>query len=93
MQLHVIRGTQYTTIHYCRYLLFLAFHLPRVHETLSENTLTPKPSHLNIKNQLLLNKNRYSRTRIEETRTKEKFGYKKRFHSSAFMQDKLSTLI
>ena len=30
----------------------------------------------------------YSRTRIKET-----LGYKKRFHSSAFMQDKLSTLI
>ena len=28
-----------------------------------------------------------------KTRIKETFGYKKRFHSSAFMQDKLSTLI
>ena len=36
---------------------------------------------------------KYSRTRIKETRIKETFGYKKRFHSSAFMQDKLSTLI
>ena len=27
------------------------------------------------------------------TRIKETFGYKKRFHSSNFMQDKLSTLI
>ena len=30
----------------------------------------------------------YSRTRIKET-----FEYKKRFHSSAFIQDKLSMLI
>ena len=30
----------------------------------------------------------YNRTRIKET-----FGYKKCFHSSAFMQDKLSALI
>ena len=29
---------------------------------------------------------------MEETRIKETFGYKKRFHSSAFMQDILSTL-
>ena len=35
----------------------------------------------------------YSRTRIKETRIKETFGYKKRFHSSDFMQVKLSTLI
>ena len=28
----------------------------------------------------------YSRTRIKETRIKETFGYKKRFHSSDFMQ-------
>ena len=35
----------------------------------------------------------YSRTRIKETRIKETFGYKKRFHSFTFMQDKLSTLI
>ena len=31
---------------------------------------------------------KYSRTRIKETRVKETFGCKKRFHSSAFMQDK-----
>ena len=36
---------------------------------------------------------RYSRTRIKETRIKETFGYEKRFHSSDFMQVKLSTLI
>ena len=36
---------------------------------------------------------KYSRTRIKETRIKETFGYKKHFHSSAFMQVKLSTLI
>ena len=36
--------------------------------------------------------NEYSRTRIK-TRIKETFGYKKRFHSSDFMQVKLSTLI
>ena len=35
----------------------------------------------------------YSRTRIKETRIKETFGYKKRFHSSDFMQVKPSTLI
>ena len=35
----------------------------------------------------------YSRTLIKETRIKETFGYKKRFHSSDFMQVKLSTLI
>ena len=35
----------------------------------------------------------YSRTRIKETRIKETFGYKKRYHSSDFMQVKLSTLI
>ena len=35
----------------------------------------------------------YSRTRIKETRIKETFGYKKRFHSSALMRDKLYTLI
>ena len=35
----------------------------------------------------------YSRTRIKETRIKETFGHKRRFHSSAFMQDKLSMLI
>ena len=35
----------------------------------------------------------YSRTRIKETRIKETFGYKKRFHSSDFMQFKRSTLI
>ena len=34
----------------------------------------------------------YSRTRIRETRIKETFGYKKRFHFSVFMQDKLSAL-
>ena len=34
----------------------------------------------------------YSRTRMEETRIKETFGYKKRFHSSAFKQDKLSNI-
>ena len=36
---------------------------------------------------------KYSRTRIKETRIKETFGYKKRFHCSAFMQDRPSTLI
>ena len=35
----------------------------------------------------------YNRTRIKETRIKETFGYKKRFHNSAFMHDKLSMLI
>ena len=35
-----------------------------------------------------LKSSRYSRTRMKET-----FGYKKRFHSSAFMQDNLSMLI
>ena len=35
----------------------------------------------------------YSRTRIKETRIEETFGYEKHFHSPAFMQDKLSTLI
>ena len=38
----------------------------------------------------------YSRTRIKDnriTRIIETFGYKKRFHSSDFMQVKLSTLI
>ena len=32
-------------------------------------------------------KKKYSRTRIKETRMRETFGYKKRFHSSAFTQD------
>ena len=36
---------------------------------------------------------KYSRTRVKETRIKETFGYKKRFHSSDFMQVKLPTLI
>ena len=34
-----------------------------------------------------------SGTRIKETQIKETFGYKKRFHSSDFLQVKLSTLI
>ena len=36
---------------------------------------------------------RIKETRIKETRIKETFGYKKCFHSSDFMQVKLSTLI
>ena len=43
--------------------------------------------------QVILEPVKYSRTRIKETRIKETFGYKKRFHSSDFMQVKLSTLI
>ena len=35
----------------------------------------------------------YSRTLIKETQIKETFGYKKRFHSSDFMQVNISTVI
>ena len=35
----------------------------------------------------------YSRTRVKETRIKETFGYKKRFHSSTYVQDKRFMLI
>ena len=36
---------------------------------------------------------KYNRTRRKETRIKETFGYKKRFHFSTFMLDKLFIFI